>query len=121
MESRRIIYYAGVGIITFATVIIACQGNKTKAVVIDPPASIAPMIRITDDPESGGMPCVNPEQFQRFLNEQTASEESESRADRLGNSSLLRFAALEIMYRKLPAVSARSANCRYDRSGWRLL
>ena len=31
------------------------------------------------------MPCVNPEQFQRFLNEQTASEESESRTDRLGD------------------------------------
>ena len=84
MESRRIIYYAGVGIITFATVIIACQGSKTKAIVIDPPASIAPMVHIEDDPESGGMPCVNPEQLQRFLNEQTASEESESRADRLG-------------------------------------
>ena len=77
MESRRLIYYTGVGIITFATVIIACQGNKTKAVVIDPPASIAPMIRITDDPESGGMPCVNPEQFQRFLDEQTASEKAD--------------------------------------------
>ena len=75
MESRRIIYYTVVGIITFATVIIACQGNKTKAVVIDPPASIAPMIRVTDDPESGGMPCVNPEQFQRFWNEYTETEE----------------------------------------------
>lgn len=79
MGARRIklLYTAGAVIITSTAIILACGSDKTEAIVIDPPASIAPMIRITDDPESGGMPCVNPEQFQRFLNEQKTSEESE--------------------------------------------
>lgn len=77
MGARRIklLYTAGAVIITSTAIILACGSDKTKAIVIDPPASIAPMIRITDDPESGGMPCVNPEQFQRFLNEPQASED----------------------------------------------
>lgn len=78
MVARRIklLYTAGAVIITSTAIILACGSDKTEAIVIDPPASIAPMIRITDDPESGGMPCVNPEQYERWLSEQKASEES---------------------------------------------
>lgn len=90
MGARRIklLYTAGAVIITSTAIILACGSDKTEAIVIDPPASIAPMIRITDDPESGGMPCVNPEQFQRFLNEQTASEEVEESTSKVSMVSM---------------------------------
>ena len=83
MGARRIklLYTAGAVIITSTAIILACGSDNTKAIVIDPPASIAPMIRITDDPESGGMPCVNPEQFKAFwesYEQETVQEVEES-------------------------------------------
>lgn len=70
--------YIAVAVMITALVIIFIRGcNKpVEAVNITCPEGLARRTILLDDPESGGMPCVNPEQYERWLSEQKASEES---------------------------------------------